>query len=62
MSGYGVYVLALRATEFHALCEGLAAVELRGLMPQGEEESLWRVALTALFAGFTAATRTAARR
>ncbi|HEY3259037.1 MAG TPA: helix-turn-helix domain-containing protein [Pseudonocardiaceae bacterium] len=47
--------------EFHALCEGLAAVELRGLMPQGEEEGLWRDALTALVAGFRAATMTAAR-
>jgi AcrR family transcriptional regulator len=37
---------------FHALCEGLAAVELRHLMPQGEEADLWRSALTALVTGF----------
>jgi AcrR family transcriptional regulator len=40
---------------FHSLCEGLAAVELRGLLPNGEEERIWRDALTALLAGFTAA-------
>lgn len=38
--------------EFHALCEGLAAVELRGLMPDGHEQRIWRDALTALIAGF----------
>ncbi len=38
--------------EFHALCEGLAAVELRGLMPPGREKQIWRDALTALVAGF----------
>jgi AcrR family transcriptional regulator len=40
------------ACEFHALCEGLAAVELRGLMPPGAEMRIWRDALTALVAGF----------
>jgi AcrR family transcriptional regulator len=40
--------------EFHALCEGLAALELRGLLPAGGEETLWRDALTALVAGFAA--------
>lgn len=42
------------ACEFHALCEGLAAVELRGLMPQRDEVRIWRDALTALVAGFAA--------
>ena len=42
------------ACEFHALCEGLAAVELRGLMPAGEEARIWRDALTAFVAGFAA--------
>lgn len=42
------------ATEFHALCEGLAAVELRGLMPPGREERIWRDALSALVSGFAA--------
>lgn len=40
------------ACQFHALCEGLAAVELRGVMPSGEEERIWRDALTAIVAGF----------
>jgi len=40
------------ACEFHALCEGLAAVELRGQMTSGEETRIWRDALTALVAGF----------
>jgi AcrR family transcriptional regulator len=40
------------ACEFHALCEGLAAVELRGRMTSGEETRIWRDALTALVAGF----------
>jgi AcrR family transcriptional regulator len=38
--------------EFHALCEGLAAMELRGLLPEGEEERIWRGALTTLVRGF----------
>ena len=40
------------AMEFHALCEGLAAVELRGLMPPDEGARIWRDALAALVAGF----------
>ena len=40
------------ACEFHALCEGLAAVELRGQMTAGEQSRIWRDALTALVAGF----------
>jgi AcrR family transcriptional regulator len=39
--------------EFHALCEGLAALELRGLLPSGEEERLWSHALTALVNGLS---------
>jgi AcrR family transcriptional regulator len=38
--------------EFHALCEGLAAMELRSLLPDGEEERIWRDALTTLVRGF----------
>jgi AcrR family transcriptional regulator len=45
------------ACEFHALCEGLAAVELRGQMASGEEMRIWRDALTALVAGFALASR-----
>lgn len=37
--------------EFHALCEGLAALELRGVLPTANEEQLWRHALTALVSG-----------
>jgi len=37
--------------EFHALCEGLAAMELRGLLPEGEEARVWRGALTTLVRG-----------
>lgn len=42
------------ACEFHALCEGLAAVELRGAFTPGGEERIWRDALTALVNGFAA--------
>jgi hypothetical protein len=41
-------------TEFHALCEGLAAIELRGLLPAGKEQRIWRDALGALVRGFAA--------
>jgi AcrR family transcriptional regulator len=43
---------AVRA--FHALCEGLAAMELRSLLPASDEERIWRVALGALVRGFAA--------
>ena len=36
------------AREFHALCEGVAGMELRSLLPTGEEERIWRDALTTL--------------
>jgi AcrR family transcriptional regulator len=39
---------------FHALCEGLAAMELRSLLPAGDEARFWRDALTALVRGFAA--------
>ena len=48
----GVRTVRDAACEFHALCEGLAAVELRRLVPAGEEARIWRDALTALVAGF----------
>jgi AcrR family transcriptional regulator len=42
------------AAAYHALCEGLATVELRGvLLPAGKEERVWRDALSALVDGFT---------
>jgi AcrR family transcriptional regulator len=37
---------------FHALCEGLASLELRGTLPAGGEERVWRDALTVLVRGF----------
>jgi AcrR family transcriptional regulator len=40
------------ATAFHALCEGLAAVELRGLLPARTADRQWHDALTALVRGF----------
>jgi AcrR family transcriptional regulator len=36
---------------FHALCEGLAALELRRVFPVGYEERIWRATITALVAG-----------
>jgi AcrR family transcriptional regulator len=50
------------ACEFHALCEGLAAVELRSQMTPGQEERIWRDALTALVTGFAAQPRPPRRR
>ena len=38
--------------QFHALCEGLAALELRGLLSTGAEERTWRDAIASLVAGF----------
>jgi AcrR family transcriptional regulator len=46
---------------FHALCEGLAAIELRSVLPAGREEPLWRDALTALVAGFSVPVATSHR-
>jgi AcrR family transcriptional regulator len=42
------------ACQFHALCEGLAAVELRGT-PLADADAVWRRGLQALIAGFVAA-------
>lgn len=42
------------ALEFHALCEGLAALEDRCIMPTDEAERVWRDALRALVAGWAA--------
>lgn len=43
---------AQAAMEFHALCEGLAALEARCLLPSGQAERAWRDALRALVAGW----------
>ena len=54
-SGAGVEVIEPQAAlEFHALCEGLAALEERGILPADEAEHIWRDALRALVAGWAA--------
>ncbi len=50
--GLGGRTVGDAAAEFHSLCEGLAAVELRGMFRAGEEERIWRDALAALVRGF----------
>lgn len=54
------------ASQFHALCEGLAALELRGMfVDERNAERQWRQALSAMvhgFAGAPDATRVSARR
>jgi AcrR family transcriptional regulator len=42
--------------QFHALCEGLAALELRQALPADDAERIWRDAFTALIAGFATTT------
>ncbi|HZQ85870.1 MAG TPA: TetR/AcrR family transcriptional regulator [Acidimicrobiales bacterium] len=41
-------------SHFHALCEGLADMELRGALPAGREDEIWRDAVSVLVAGFSA--------
>jgi AcrR family transcriptional regulator len=50
------------ATQFHALCEGLAALELRGQIAPNGAERLWRDALGALVAGLSIPTQRRPRR
>ena len=45
------------ATAFHALCEGLAALEIRCAFPARAAEHLWRDSLTALVEGFNISAR-----
>jgi AcrR family transcriptional regulator len=40
------------ACEFHALCEGLAAIEARGLIQGDDAERMWADALSALIRGW----------
>lgn len=42
------------AVEFHALCEGLAGVELRGFLPAPTAKTVWDDAFAALIAGWRA--------
>ncbi len=54
----GSHALSSATLVFHALCEGLAAGELRGGMPPpGGGERFWREALATLVAGFALSTR-----
>jgi AcrR family transcriptional regulator len=48
--------------QFHALCEGLAALELRGARIPFDAERIWRAAIASLIAGFAAAPAPAAAR
>lgn len=50
------------AFEFHALCEGLAVLELRGAFAPDDQDQPWRSALGTLVTGFTQPNRHAARR
>lgn len=52
----GSHTLSGATCAFHALCEGLAAAELRGGAPVADGEQFWREALGALVAGFAVAT------
>ena len=48
----GARTVAQATLQFHALCEGLAANELRGTLDVADWELIWRQALGALIAGF----------
>ena len=52
MGQLGSREVAEAVCEFHALCEGLAALELRGVLQQSKAERLWRDALRALVSGW----------
>ena len=54
VGGLGGRTPMYAAWEFHALCEGLATLELRGALRSGDAERIWRDALTALAIGFGA--------
>jgi hypothetical protein len=53
--GIGGRSVAEAAWQFHALCEGLAAAELRDRDVGGDSERRWRAALDALVRGFAVA-------
>ena len=44
----------LAVCEFHTLCEGLAGLELRGILGPSDSEQIWRDALATLLAGLAA--------
>jgi hypothetical protein len=47
----GGRTVADAACYFEAMCDGLADIELRGTLPPGQQERIWRDALSALAAG-----------
>lgn len=51
--GLGTRSVDEAATAFHSLCEGLAALEVRGVFPATGAEHLWRSALSALVEGLS---------
>lgn len=51
--GLGAHSIDEAATAFHALCEGLAALEIRGAIPTKTAKYLWRSAITAIVHGFS---------
>ncbi|MGE5636421.1 MAG: TetR/AcrR family transcriptional regulator [Nocardioidaceae bacterium] len=53
--GLGARSVAEAASQFHALCEGLAAAELRDPGVGRDPEARWRAALDALVRGFAVA-------
>lgn len=50
--GLGDRTISDAAWEFHALCEGLASVELRACLPESDVVRIWRSALSALVTGW----------
>jgi len=57
--GLGGRTVEEATTHFHALCEGMAAVELRRIPGFEAGERTWRSAFTALVGGFAAQPATA---
>jgi AcrR family transcriptional regulator len=55
----GAHSTQQAAIAFHALCEGLAALEGRGIMRVDDAEQTWRDALRALVAGWATTGKTA---
>jgi AcrR family transcriptional regulator len=51
----GGYEVDDATLHFHAVCEGLAALELRGTFPPSRAERLWREGLAALIHGLSRA-------
>ena len=53
----GEHTVDEAALQFHALCEGLATVERRGMRAPVDADRLWRAGLGALITGFAATAR-----